>query len=120
MKVEQQPSETLTKKFAQSSHPVFRCTSALSRDPLNSEGGGKYSVRFHAELDTAELSLRTITAVEQLSIHGGVAKWCSNQILSETVDSRQEDAKCHQSLRLVLRSTKLGLDLGTRKLVAYT
>ena len=54
--------------FAESGLPVSRGTSPLSRGPLKSKGGGKTSIHYKAELATAELLLRIVVSVHQLSI----------------------------------------------------
>ena len=43
---------------------------------MKSDGGGRKSVRFYAEPETAELLLRTIISVNHFSIHGAVADRC--------------------------------------------
>ena len=67
--------------FAGSRHPVFRGTSPLSRGMLKTKGGGKTSIHYNMEPQTAELLLRTKIAVNQLSILGAVAdlvpRFCS-------------------------------------------
>ena len=55
--------------FAESRHPVFRCTSPLSRGVLKSKGGGKLSIHFCADGETVETVFRTIISVNQLSIY---------------------------------------------------
>ena len=66
-------------------HPVLRGTSLLSRGPLKSNGGGKTSIHFNAEPDTAELLLRSVVSVYQFSFYGAVADWC------EELSQRDED-----------------------------
>ena len=62
--------------FAESKHPVFRCTSPLSRGVLKSKGGGKLSIRFCADGETVETVFRTMITVNQLSIYGAVSDMC--------------------------------------------
>ena len=57
----------------------------LSRGPLKSNGGGKTSIHFIAEPDTAELLLRSVVSVYQFSFYGAVADWC------EELSQRDED-----------------------------
>ena len=45
---------------------------------------GKNSVHHNAEPQTTEKLLRTIIAVDQLSVHGAVAKWCNSKSPSPT------------------------------------
>ena len=47
-------------KFRESGHPVFRATSPLSRETLESKGGGNFSIHICADGDTIEIVIRTI------------------------------------------------------------
>ena len=67
-------AEVMMMIFCESGHPVFRSTSLLSRGTLKSEGGGKLSIRFCADVDTIETVFRTIISVNQLSICGAVSE----------------------------------------------
>ena len=69
-------SELMIIQFSESTHPVFRATSPLSRGTLKSKGGGKLSIFFGADEGTIETVFRTIISVNQLSIHGGVSDLC--------------------------------------------
>ena len=62
--------------FAESTHPVFRSTSPLSRGELKSKGGGKLSIHYCADPGTIETVFRTIVSVTQLSLYGAVAEMC--------------------------------------------
>ena len=62
--------------FAESGHPIFRATSALTRGELRSKGGGKKSIHFNGSEETIELILRAIISVNQISICGAVADLC--------------------------------------------
>ena len=62
--------------FTESTHPVFRATSPLSRGVLKSKGGGKWSVHYCAEPGTIETVVRTIISVNQLSTYGAFAEMC--------------------------------------------
>ena len=62
--------------FSESKHPVFRSTSPLSRGRLKSKGGDKLSIHYCADLETIKSVFRTITSVNQLSLHGAVAEMC--------------------------------------------
>ena len=62
--------------LAESGHPVFRATSPLSRGVLKSKGGGKLSILYCADQETITTVFRTITSVNQLSLHGAVAEIC--------------------------------------------
>ena len=74
--------------FAESGHPALRCPNQCSRDVLKSRGGEISSIHCNADPKTVELLLKTIIAVNQLSVFGAVAKWCNNNILDETVGSQ--------------------------------
>ena len=54
--------------FSENRHPVFRGSGALERGALRSKGKGKLSIHFCGDEDTAEVVLRTIISVNQLSI----------------------------------------------------
>ena len=56
-------AEEMMTSFEQGRHQVFRGTSLLSRRALKYKGGGKTSPHYRAELQTAELVLRTIVAL---------------------------------------------------------
>ena len=62
--------------FAESTHPVFRSTSPLSRGMLKSKGGGTVSIHFCADEGTIQTVFRTINSVNQLSIYGAVSELC--------------------------------------------
>ena len=63
-------------KFGESTHPVFRSTSPLSRGVLESKGGGKLSIHYGADFETIETVFRTVISVIQLSLYGAVAEMC--------------------------------------------
>ena len=69
-------AEQMMLAFAESTHPVFRSTSPLSRGTLKSKGGGKFSIHFCADEGTIETVFRTIIYVNQLSLYGAVAEMC--------------------------------------------
>ena len=69
-------AELMTMKFSDSGHPVFRSTSPMSRETLNSKGGGKLSIHFCADEGAIETVFRTIISVNQLSIYGAVSDLC--------------------------------------------
>ena len=70
-------AESMTIRFGESGHPVFRATSPLSRGTLKSKGGGKISIHFCADGDTIETVLHTIISANQLSIYRAVSDLCS-------------------------------------------
>ena len=63
--------------FGESGHPVFRGRRALARGPFESKGVGR-TIHFNVDPTTAELLLRIIVSVNQLSIYGVIADWCQN------------------------------------------
>ena len=69
-------AEEMMNTFVAIWHPVLRGTSLLSRGPLKNNGGGKTSIHFNAEPDTAEILLRSVVSVYQFSFYGAVADWC--------------------------------------------
>ena len=69
-------AEHMMLTVAESGHPVFRSTSPLSRGVLKSKGGGKLSIHYCVDPGTIETVFRTITSVNQLSVHGAVAEMC--------------------------------------------
>ena len=64
--------------FSESGHPVSGGTSALERGSLKSKGGRNLSVHFCGDTDIFEVVLRTIIAVNQLSVFGAVADMCDD------------------------------------------
>ena len=77
-------SELIMLKFGESTHPVFRSTSPLSRGVIKSKSGGKLSIHNCADPGTIETVFRTIISVNLLSIYGAVAEMC------EECDSRHD------------------------------
>ena len=69
-------AELMMLKFGESTHPVFRSTSPLSRGVLKSKGRGKLSILYCADPGTIETVFRTTISVNQLSIYGAVAEMC--------------------------------------------
>ena len=69
-------AEKMMFKFGESTHPVLRSTSPLSREVLKSKGGGKLSIHYCADCETIETVFRTITSVNQLSLYGALAEMC--------------------------------------------
>ena len=69
-------AEKMMLTFAESTHPVFRSTSQLSRGVLKSKGSGKLSIHYCADIATIETGFRTIIIVNQLSLYGAVAEMC--------------------------------------------
>ena len=69
-------AEGMVINFRESGYSVFLGSCALERRNLKSKGKGKLSFHFCGDDGTAEVVLRTIISVIQLSIHGVVADIC--------------------------------------------
>ena len=69
-------AEKMMVTLAESGHPVFRATSPFFRGVLKSKGGGQLSIHYCADQETIKTVFRTITFVNQLSLHGAVAEMC--------------------------------------------
>ena len=68
--------ELVMLNFSESGHPVVRGTRALETGTLKSKGGGKLSIHFCGDHETAEVVVPTVISVNQLSIYGAVADMC--------------------------------------------
>ena len=66
--------------FAESGHPVFRGSSALERDELNSKGKGVKTIHFNGSDETIEMILPAIISDNQFSIFGAVADLCKELV----------------------------------------
>ena len=102
-------TEKMMVTLAESGHPVFRVTSPLSRSQLKSKGGGKLSIHYCADLESITTVFRTITSVNQLSLHGAVAEMCEE---CESLHDRsgQPDMVMGQSIVLSEIQTEVPLD----------
>ena len=69
-----QQADQMIASFAQSGHPVFRGTSALSRGTLKRKPG-RNTLHFTADSGNIDLIMRTTRSANQLSIYGGVLSW---------------------------------------------
>ena len=69
-------AEIMMITLKESGHPFLRATSPLSGGQLKSKCKGKLSIHYCADLETIETVFRTITSVNQLSLHGAVADMC--------------------------------------------
>ena len=65
--------EKMLQNFERSSHPKFRCASALERGQLRSKGGEKTSIHCNGSSENIELFLQMVISVNQLSIYGALA-----------------------------------------------
>ena len=62
---------------------IFRCSGLLSKGVLKSRGSGRSSIHFNAENSNVGLLLKTVIAVNQLSIYEAVEKSCNSQLTGE-------------------------------------
>ena len=69
-------AEKMLLEFAESTCPIFRATTPLSRRKLKSKGHGKLSIHFAATQETIETVFRMIVSANQLSLYGAVANMC--------------------------------------------
>ena len=69
-------AEKMLLEFAESTCPIFRATTPLSRGKLRSKGHGKLSIHYCADQATIETIFRIIVSANQLSLYGAVAKMC--------------------------------------------
>ena len=69
-------AELMMLKFSESTHPVFRSTSPLSRGVLKSKGGGKLSILYCADFETIETVFSHNFSVNELILFGAVAEMC--------------------------------------------
>ena len=97
--------------FAESTHPVFRSTSPLSRGVLKSKGGGKLSIHYCADPGTIETVFRTIVSANQLSLYGAVAEICEEyESLHERTGRPVVMGQSSSSLVLSVIKTEVLLD----------
>ena len=69
-------AERMMMNFSESSHPIFRASSAFERGELRSKGGGRKSVHFNGSDKNIELILRTVISANHLSVYGAIADLC--------------------------------------------
>ena len=69
-------AEKMLIELAESGCPIFRASSPLSRGRLRSQGHGKLSIHYAADLETIETIFRIIVSANPLSLYGAVAEIC--------------------------------------------
>ena len=69
-------AEKMLLEFAESTCPIFRATTPLSRGKLRSKGHGKLSIHYCADQPTIETIFRIIVSANQLSLYEAVAHMC--------------------------------------------
>ena len=77
-------------EFAETTHPMFRASSALERGELRSKAGDK-KTSFQCSEQNVELILRTINSANQLSVYGAVPDLC-RELSKDTMASGKLEA----------------------------
>ena len=90
-------AEDMMINFSESGHLVFRRSRAFERGSLRSKGGGQVSFHFCGDDNTAELYLRTIIFVNQLSVYGAVPEMCDELALENLWFFRKYRETCAQN-----------------------
>ena len=102
-------AEKMLLEFAESTCPIFRALSPLSRGQLKSKGHGKLSIHFAATQATIETVFRIIVSANQLSLYGAVANMCE-EYKSHHDRSGRPDKVMGQSIVLSEIKTEVPLD----------
>ena len=69
-------AEKMLLEFAESTCPIIRATTPLSRGQLESKRHGKLSMHFASTQETIETVFFIIVSAKQLSLYGAVANMC--------------------------------------------
>ena len=69
-------AEQMMVNFSESSHKIFRASSAFDRGELRSKEHGKKSIYFNGSEENIESLLRTVISASQLSVCGAIADLC--------------------------------------------
>ena len=102
-------AEKMLLEFAESTCPIFRATTPLSRGILKSKGPGKLSIHYCADQATIETIFRIIVSASQLSLYGAVANMCE-EYESHHDRSGRPDKVMGQSIVLSEIKTEVPLD----------
>ena len=102
-------AEKMLLEFAESTCPIFRATTPLSRCKLESKGHGKRSIHFAADQEIIETIFRIIFSANQLSLYGAVAEM-SGEYESLRDRSGQLDKVMGQSIELSEIKTEVLLE----------
>ena len=102
-------AEKMLVEFAESTCPIFRTTTPLSRGQPRSKGHGKLSIHFAATQATIETAFRIIVSANQLSLYGAVADMCE-EYESHHDRSGQPDKVMGQSIVLSEIKTEVPLE----------
>ena len=65
-------AEQIMINFAETSHPIFRATSALEKGESRSKTNGEKSIHFNGSKGNIDLLLRMVISANQLSVYGAV------------------------------------------------
>ena len=65
----------MVERFRESSHPIFKSTSALRRRILKRKNN-RDTIHFNADASNTDLLFRTIHSANHVSIYGAVSSWC--------------------------------------------
>ena len=95
-------------EFADSTCPIFRATTPLSRCKLKSQGHGKLSIHFVPDQETIE-TFRIIVSTNQLSLYGAFENMCG-ECESFHDRSGQVDVVMGQSIELSESKAEVPLD----------
>ena len=96
----------MMERFKDTSHPVFKSISALSRGILEKKNN-RDTIHFNADGSNTELLFRTIHSVTQLSIYGAVSNWCEQSGLKEEEKGQENSLGKKESVtKCVLTSVK--------------
>ena len=85
----------------ESSHAVFRASSAFETGDLGSKEHGKKSIHCNENEGNIELPLRTVISVNQLSIYGAVAdlrKELNKNSAEDSAENSSEDSESSGTL----------------------
>ena len=102
-------AEKMLLEFAESTCPIFRATTPLSRGKLRSKAHGKLSIHYCADQPTIETIFRIIVSANQLSLYGAVANMCE-EYESLHDGSGQLDKVMGQSIVLTEIKTEVPLE----------
>ena len=98
-------------EFAESTCPIFRATTTLSRGQLKSKGHGELSIQFAAAQATIETIFRLIVPANQLSLYGAFAEMCEEyESLHERTGRPVVMGQSSSSLVLSAIKTEVSLD----------
>ena len=102
-------AEKMLLEFAESTCPMCRATTPLSRGQLRSKGHGKLSIHYCADQATIETIFRITVSANQLSLYGAVANMCEEY---ESLHDRsgQHDKVMGQSVVLSEIKTEVPLE----------